>query len=85
MYCNSKRNYIGILPTGRTQMWMQLRLTAILFTHRAVFEEASLGTAYPFDDNAYSKDLIEAMDNYHTVLTYFNSLREVGKTESPGI
>ncbi|HXB05787.1 MAG TPA: helicase-related protein, partial [Puia sp.] len=79
---SSKRKYIGILPTGRTQMWMQLRLAAILFTHRALFERQELGTTQPFDTDAYSKQLTEAIDNYHTVLAYFNSLREVGKTES---
>jgi hypothetical protein len=82
MSYSSKRRYIGILPTGRTQMWMQLRLAAILFTHRAVFEKESLAASSPFDEKAYSKELVEAIDNYHTVLTYFNSLREVGKTES---
>jgi hypothetical protein len=78
----SKRRYIGILPTGRTQMWMQLRLAAILFTHRAVFESQQLGAGYPTDPAQYSKELTKAIDYYHTVLTYFNSLREVGKTES---
>lgn len=79
---SSKRKYIGILPTGRTQMWMQLRLAAILFTHRAIFERQGLGARQPFEADAYSKELTEAIDNYHTVLAYFNSLREVGKTES---
>ena len=78
----SKRKYMGILPAGRTQMWMQLRLAAILFTHRAVFEKEQLGAAYPFDDGAYFEELKHAMNYYHTVLAYYNSLREVGKTES---
>lgn len=78
----SKRKYIGILPTGRTQMWMQLRLSAILFTHRAVFELQQLGAGHSTDPVQYDKELIKAIDYYHTVLTYFNSLREVGKTES---
>ncbi|GGH72354.1 hypothetical protein HNQ91_003421 [Filimonas zeae] len=78
----SKRKYIGILPTGRTQMWMQLRLAAIIFTHRAIFEIQQLGDNYPTDVNKYTPHLTRVMDYYHTVLTYFNSLREVGKTES---
>jgi hypothetical protein len=78
----SKRKYMGILPTGRTQMWMQLRLAAILFTHRAVFEKEQLESGYPFDQGAYPQGLRQAMDYYHTVLAYYNSLREVGKTES---
>lgn len=78
----SKRRYIGILPTGRTQMWMQLRLAAILFTHRAVFEAQQLGTGCSTDPVQYNEELTKAIDYYYTVLTYFNSLREVGKTES---
>jgi hypothetical protein len=82
MRYTSKRRYIGILPTGRTQMWMQLRLAAILFTHRALFEKEELGMNGPFDGAPYGEELQAAIDNYHTVLAYFNSLREVGKTES---
>jgi hypothetical protein len=78
----SKRKYIGILPTGRTQMWMQFRLAAILFTHRAIFESKKLADNFPVDYEAYNKELCEVMDYYHTVLSYFNSLREVGKTQS---
>ncbi|MCW0481353.1 helicase-related protein [Gaoshiqia sediminis] len=79
---NSKRKYLGILPTGRTQMWMQMRLTAILMVHRAIFESKELGgNGFPII-TTYEGDLAKAMDNYHTMLTYFNSLREVGKTES---
>lgn len=78
----SKRKYMGILPTGRTQMWMQFRLSAILFTHRAMYEIKQLQDNYPTDAHAYSKEMCETFDYYHTVLSYFNSLREVGKTES---
>jgi len=78
----SKRRYIGILPTGRTQMWMQMRLSAILMVHRAIFESAGLGKdGFPLI-TPYQDDLVKTMDNYHTMLTYFNSLKEVGKTES---
>jgi hypothetical protein len=78
----SKRKYMGLLPTGRTQMWMQMRLTAILLVHRAIFEAQALGKGgYPVLTDL-PKEVAKAMDNYHTMLTYFNSLREVGKTES---
>jgi hypothetical protein len=63
-------------------MWMQLRMAAILFTHRAVFEAQQLGVGYSTDSAQYNNEFINAIDYYHTVLTYFNSLREVGKTES---
>lgn len=78
----SKRKYFGILPTGRTQIWMQMRLAAILMTHRALFEKKMLNGKTPIDENAYDYHLKRAMDYYHTILSYFNSLKEIGKTES---
>lgn len=68
----SKRKYIGIMPTGRTQMTTQMRLTAILFVHRALFEMEHL------NDEDYEK----VADNYFSVISYFNSLKEVGKTDA---
>lgn len=71
----SKRKYIGILPTGRTQMTTQMRLVATMFVHRALFEK----------EHAYQlglPDVEKAMDYYHSVITYFNSLKEVGKTDA---
>ena len=77
----SKRKYIGVLPTGRTQIWMQMRLAAIIMTHRAIFELKELGNNSPIDFEKY-KDFEKAMDYYHTTISYFNSLKEVGKTQS---
>jgi hypothetical protein len=77
----SKRRYIGIIPTGRTQIWMQMRLASILMTHRAVFELKELLNNNPTDFEAY-KRFEKAMDYYHTLISYFNSLKEVGKTQS---
>lgn len=72
---DSKRKYVGVMPTGRTQMTMQMRLAAILFVHRAVFEK---------DNQAKlnDKDFIKAADYYFTTISYFNSLKEVGKTDA---
>lgn len=70
-YC-SKRKYIGIMPTGRTQMTTQMRLAAIIFVHRAIFEL----------DCKDETDFEKAADNYFSTLSYFNSLREVGKTDA---
>lgn len=70
-YC-SKRKYIGIMPTGRTQMTTQMRLAAIIFVHRAIFEL----------DCKNEAGFEEAADNYFSTLSYFNSLREVGKTDA---
>lgn len=77
----SKRKYIGVLPTGRTQIWMQMRLAAIIMTHRAIFELKDLGEKHPIEFEYY-KDFEKAMDYYHTTISYFNSLKEVGKTQS---
>lgn len=71
----SKRKYVGIYPTGKTQIWTQMRLTAIILTHRAIFELEN-------QDRLTEDDYIKAADYYYSVLSYFNSLREVGKTES---
>lgn len=77
-----KRKYIGFLPTGRTQIWMQMRLVAILLTHRVLFELNELGESNPIDFESYDDKLIKAMNYYHTIISYFNSLKEVGKTQS---
>ena len=71
----AKRKYIGILPTGRTQMTTQMRLAAILFVHRAIFELDNI-------NQLNNNDFIEAADYYYTVISYFNSLKEVGKTDA---
>jgi superfamily II DNA/RNA helicase len=74
----SKRAYLGAIPNGHSHMWMQLRLTAICLVHRAVFEtdlKEQFGNEYP-------ADAWKALDYYHTVLSYFNSLKELGKTDS---
>lgn len=71
----AKRKYIGILPTGRTQMTTQIRLAAILFIHRAIFEFNNL-------DKLFDKDFVKAANYYYTTISYFNSLKEVGKTDA---
>ena len=77
----SKRKYIGVLPTGRTQIWMQMRLAAIIMAHRAIFELKELGEKQPIEFESY-QDFEKVMDYYHTTISYFNSLKEVGKTQS---
>ncbi len=73
----SKRKYIGIMPTGRTQMTTQMRLAAIIFVHRALYE---LKNKALLDSN--DKSFIEAADYYYSTISYFNSLKEVGKTDA---
>ena len=71
----SKRKYIGIFPTGRTHMTTQMRLIATMFVHRALFEKEHAS-------HLSDKDVQEAMDFYHSIIDYFNSLKEVGKTDA---
>jgi superfamily II DNA/RNA helicase len=71
----SKRKYVGVMPTGRTQMTTQMRLAAILFVHRAIFEKENIA-------KLYDKDYIKAADYYFTTISYFNSLKEIGKTDA---
>lgn len=76
----SKRKYIGILPTGRTQMWMQMRLSALCFIHRLVYENSNLtDNVYRAKQGDYPE---KAIDFYYTLISYFNSKKEVGKTSS---
>lgn len=71
----SKRKYIGIFPTGRTHMTTQMRLIATMFVHRALFEKE-------YASKLTDRDVEEAMDFYHSIIDYFNSLKEVGKTDA---
>lgn len=71
----AKRKYMGILPTGRTQMTTQMRLIATMFVHRAIFEKEYATTLS-------DKNVEKAMDFYHSTIAYFNSLKEVGKTDA---
>ena len=56
-------------------MTTQIRLAAILFVHRAIFELAH-------EDKLYDTAFKTAADYYYTVISYFNSLKEVGKTDA---
>ncbi len=76
----SKRRYIGFLPTGRTQVWMQMRIDALCLAHRALFE-------LEFHNNDtinpnFSYDLEKAQNYYYSIVAYFNSVKEVGRTQA---
>lgn len=71
----AKRKYLGILPTGRTQMTTQMRLAATMFVHRALFEKENIIILE-------NKDFEKAADFYYSIISYFNSLKEVGKTDA---
>lgn len=78
----STRKYVGVLPVGKTQVWMQLRLASIALAHRIknLKDRISLNDVLTHPDNY--KEHLDVFDYYQTVLSYFNSLKEVGKTQS---
>lgn len=61
----SKRKYIGILPTGKTTVVTNLQLLAsLLYARLEIWKKAT--------------DKSEA-DNFWTILSYFKSLKEIGR------
>ena len=72
---DSKRRYIGILPTGRTAMYTQIRLAACCFTHRALFEEKHVSDLH---DDLF----VKAADYYFSLISYFNSKKDVANTSA---
>ena len=70
----SKRKYVGILPTGRTAMFVQVRLAACCFVHRALFELEHISLLN-------NDEFVKAADYYYSLISYFNSLKEVGTTD----
>jgi hypothetical protein len=76
----SNRKYIGFLPTGRTQVWMQMRIAALCLTHRALFElEFNDGTLLMPN---FSEEFMKAQDYFYSIVSYFNSVKEVGRTQA---
>jgi hypothetical protein len=61
----SKRRYIGFMPTGKTSIDTQLQLLAHLFVARLEVYR-----------NTETKGFA---DNYWTIVSYYNSLKDVGK------
>lgn len=60
---NRNREYVGIMPTGKTFITTQVRLLGLLLAIRHKLMEKSH----------------EGIDNYWTVVSYYNSLRELGR------
>ncbi|MES2573342.1 MAG: helicase-related protein [Bacteroidota bacterium] len=78
----SNRKYIGVLPVGKTQVWMQLRITSIALVHRLKYLKETFLINQLFETPNELDNLKSVFDYYHTVLSYFNSLKDVGKTQS---
>ena len=79
---DAQRRYIGVLPIGKTQTWMQLRIISICLAHRLKFFKQKYSVQDVFTMPSVLNDLKEVFDYYHTVLSYYNSLKDVGKAQS---
>jgi len=78
----ANRKYIGILPVGKTQVWMQLRAASIALAHRLKYLKQCFTNDEIFERPNALDEYKGVFDYYHTVLSYFNSLKDVGKTQS---
>jgi len=66
----SRRRYLGFIPTGKSSIDTQLRLLANLFVARLEVYKAIVSNG--------EKDY-EIFDKYWTIVSYYNSLKDVGK------
>ena len=60
-------------------MFVQVRLAACCFVHRAIFEFNNSDLLVPTHKDY--KDFVNASDYYYSLISYFNSLKEVGTTD----
>ena len=78
----SKRKYVGVLPIGKTQVWMQLRIISISLSHRLKYFKEKYTIDEVFETPEILDELEKVFDYYHTTLSYYNSLKDVGKAQS---
>lgn len=71
----SKRRHIGLMPTGKTGLDTQLQLTALLLFARSELLR-DLRRALSEQDQTGA---LSCLNNYWTLVLYYNSLRDVGK------
>ncbi len=71
----SKRKYIGFMPTGKTGMDSQLKLLANL-----LFARSELLQRLRKEHGPNQAQIWKDLDPYFTIVSYYNSLRDVGKT-----
>lgn len=65
----SLRRYLGVMPTGRTQQLAHMRLSAALMVFRYLWQQSH---------QSRDEGWVSAADYFHTVIAYFNNLKEVG-------
>ena len=78
----SKRKYMGVLPIGKTQVWMQLRIISISLSHRLKYFKEKYTIDEVFEKSETLNELKKVFDYYHSILAYYNSLKDVGKAQS---
>ena len=80
---NQKGKYVGVLPIGKTQVWMQLRIISISLSHRLKYFKEKYTIDEVFETPEKLDELEKVFDYYHTTLSYYNSLKDVGKGSVP--
>lgn len=66
----SKRRYLGFIPTGKSTIDTQLQMIANLFVARLEAYKKLIQNG---------KNYYETFDKYWTIVSYYNSLKDVGK------
>lgn len=70
----SKRKHIGFMPTGKTALNSQIRILGNLLLARI-----ELFKYYKEKANLTQEDAILEINNFWTIVSFYNSLRDVGK------
>lgn len=70
----SKRKHIGFMPTGKTALNSQIRILGNLLLARI-----ELFKYYRVKENLTQEEAIERENNFWTIVSFYNSLRDVGK------
>lgn len=70
----SKRKHIGFMPTGKTALNSQIRILGNLLLARI-----ELYKYYRVKENLSQEEAISRENNFWTIVSFYNSLRDVGK------
>ncbi len=70
----SKRKHIGFMPTGKTALNSQIRILGNLLLARI-----ELFKYYRAKENLTQEEAIHRENNFWTIVSFYNSLRDVGK------
>lgn len=70
----SKRKHIGFMPTGKTALNSQIRILGNLLLARI-----ELFKYYREKENLSKEEAIDRENNFWTIVSFYNSLRDVGK------